>query len=101
MNMQQMMIQAQKIQRELKKALDELAKQEFTVNKSGAVTVTMMGDGSLKSIEIDNDAFDAENKEMVQDLLVLAVNELQEKIETAKEEVNERITGSRAGFGAF
>ena len=101
MNMQQMMIQAQKMQRELKKALDELAKQEFTVNKSGAVTVTMMGDGSLKSIEIDNDAFDAENKEMVQDLLVLAVNELQEKIEAAKEEVNERITGSRAGFGAF
>ena len=101
MNMQQMMIQAQKMQRELKKALDELAKQEFTVSKSGAVTVTMMGDGSLKSIEIDNDAFDAENKEMVQDLLVLAVNELQEKIETAKEEVNERITGSRAGFGAF
>lgn len=101
MNMQQMMIQAQKMQRELKKALDELAKQEFTVSKSGAVTVTMMGDGSLKSIEIDNDAFDAENKEMVQDLLVLAVNELQEKIEAAKEEVNERITGSRAGFGAF
>ena len=101
MNMQQMMIQAQKMQRELKKALDELAKQEFTVSKSGAVTVTMMGDGSLKSIDIDNDAFDAENKEMVQDLLVLAVNELQEKIEAAKEEVNERITGSRAGFGAF
>ncbi|MBR0439937.1 MAG: YbaB/EbfC family nucleoid-associated protein [Bacilli bacterium] len=101
MNMQQMMIQAQKMQRELKKALDELAKQEFTVSKSGAVTVTMMGDGSLKSIEIDDDAFDAENKEMVQDLLVLAVNELQEKIEAAKEEVNERITGSRAGFGAF
>ena len=101
MNMQQMLAQAQKMQRELKKALDELAKQEFTVNKSGAVTVTMMGDGSLKSIEIDNDAFDAENKEMVQDLLVLAVNELQEKIEAAKEEVNERITGSRAGFGAF
>lgn len=101
MNMQQMMIQAQKMQRELKKALDELAKQEFTVSKNGAVTVTMMGDGSLKSIEIDNDAFDAENKEMVQDLLVLAVNELQEKIEDAKEEVNERITGSRAGFGAF
>ncbi len=101
MNMQQMMIQAQKMQRELKKALDELAKQEFTVSKSGAVTVTMMGDGSLKTIEIDNDAFDAENKEMVQDLLVLAVNELQEKIEAAKEEVNERITGSRAGFGAF
>ena len=99
--MQQMMIQAQKMQRELKKALDELAKQEFSVNKSGAVTIVMMGDGSLKSIEIDDDVFDAENKDMVQDLIVLGVNELQEKIEEAKEEINERITGSKGGFGGF
>lgn len=101
MNMQQMMIQAQRMQRELKKAMDELAKQEFSVNKSGAVVVTMMGDGSLKSVEIDNDAFDADNKEMVQDLIVMAVNELQEKIEKAKENINEKITGNRAGFGGF
>ena len=101
MNMQQMMIQAQKMQRELKKALDELAKQEFTVNKSGAVTIKMLGDGSLKSVEIDDDAFEKENKEMIQDLIVIGVQELAEKIETAKADVNERITGSRAGFGGF
>ena len=99
MNMQQMMIQAQKMQRELKKALDELAKQEFSINKGGAVTITMMGDGELKSIEIDEDAFDKENKDMVQDLIVLGVNELREKIENAKEEIQERITGSRGGMG--
>lgn len=96
-----MMIQAQKMQRELKKALDELAKQEFTVNKSGAVTITMMGDGLLKSVEIDDDAFEKENKEMIQDLIVIGVQELAEKIETAKADVNERITGSRSGFGGF
>ena len=96
-----MMIQAQKMQRELKKALDELAKQEFTVNKSGAVTITMMGDGSLKSVEIDDDAFEKENKEMIQDLIVIGVQELAEKIETARADVNERITGSRSGFGGF
>ena len=101
MNMQQMMIQAQKMQRELKKVLDELAKQEFTVNKSGAVTITMMGDGSLKSVEIDDDAFEKENKEMIQDLIVIGVQELAEKIETARADVNERITGSRSGFGGF
>lgn len=101
MNMQQMMIQAQKMQRELKKAMEELAKQEFSVNKSGAVTVTMMGDGSLKSINIDEDAFEKENKEMVEDLIVLAVQELSEKIEAAKEEINERITGSKNGLGGF
>ena len=101
MNMQQMMIQAQKMQRELKKALDELAKQEFSVNKSGAVTITMMGDGTLKSVEIDDDAFEKDNKEMIQDLIVMGIQELSEKIEEAKADVNEKITGSRSGFGGF
>ena len=101
MNMQQMMIQAQKMQRELKKAMDKLAEQEFSVNKSGAVTITMMGDGSIKSIEIDDDAFEKDNKEMIQDLIVMGVQELSEKIEEAKADVNERITGSRSGFGGF
>ena len=99
MNMQQMMIQAQKMQRELNKALAELAKQEFTINKGGAVNVTMMGDGTLKSVEVDDDAFEKENKDMVQDLIVMAVNELKEKVEAAKEEIQERITGNSKGFG--
>ena len=101
MNMQQMMIQAQRMQRELKKALDELAKQEFSVNKSGAVTIKMMGDGTLKSVEIDDDAFEKDNKEMIQDLIVMGIQELSDKIEEAKADVNEKITGSRSGFGGF
>ena len=99
MNMQQMMIQAQKMQRELKKAMDELAKQEFTITKGGAVTIVMMGDGSLKSVSIDEDAFEKENKEMVEELIVMAIQELSEQVEEAKEEINERITGSRGGMG--
>lgn len=99
MNMQQMMIQAQKMQRELKKAMDELAKQEFTMTKGGAVTVIMFGDGSLKSVSIDEDAFEKENKEMVEELIVMAVKELSEQVEEAKAEINERITGSRGGMG--
>ena len=99
MNMQQMMIQAQKMQRELNKALDALAKEEFSVTKSGAVTVVMMGDGSIKSVEVEDDAFEKENKEMVQDLIVMAVNELREKVEAAKDEIQERITGNSKGFG--
>ena len=97
--MQQMMIQAQKMQREIKKAMDELAKQEFTITKGGAVTVVMFGDGSLKSVSIDEDAFEKENKEMVEELIVMAVKELSEQVEEAKEEINERITGSRGGMG--
>ena len=101
MNMQQMMMQAQKMQRELRKAFEELAKKEFSVNKSGAVTITMYGNGDLKEINIDEDALDKDNKEMLQDLIVMGVNELRKQIEQAKGDINERITGSRGGMGGF
>ena len=99
MNMQQMIMQAQKMQRELKKAKDELAKQEFTVTKGGAVTVVMMGDKTIKSVSIDEDAFDAENKEMVEDLLALAFNELYAQVDALETKIEEKITGKAGGFG--
>ena len=100
MNMQQMMAQAQKMKRELQKALNELATQEFTVNKNGAVTITMLGNGELKSVNIDNDAV-KDDKEMVEDLIVAGVNELKAQIKKAEGDINESITGSRGGFGGF
>ena len=99
MNMQQMIMQAQKMQRELKKAKDELAKQEFTVTKGGAVTVKMMGNKTIESISIDEDAFDKENKEMVEDLLTLALNELYAQVEEAESKIEQKITGKAGGFG--
>ena len=99
MNMQQMMAQAQKMQRELRKAMAALAEQEFKSNKGGLVTVIMLGNKRIKSIEIDKDAFDPENKEMIQDMIALAINEAMEKIEEETEAINERITGQPGGFG--
>lgn len=99
MNMQQMMMQAQKMQRELKKAKDELAKQEFEITKGGAVTVVMMGNGTIKSISFDEDAFEADNKEMIEDMITLAINELLEKVALADQKIEERITGRAGGFG--
>ena len=99
MNMQQMMAQAQKMQRELKKAQAELAQKEFKISKGGAVTVIVLGSKEIKSVDIDNDAFDAENKEMIQDMIALAINEAMEQIDEESEAINERITGQRGGFG--
>ena len=99
MNMQQMMIQAQKMQRELKKAKDALAAQEFTVNKSGLVTVTMLGSKLVKSITIDEDGFELDNKEMVEELIASAINELIEQISDAETAIEEKITGRAGGFG--
>ena len=98
MNMQQMMAQAQKMQRELRKAQAELAAKEFVVSKGGAVTVTVYGSKQIKSVNIDADAFDADNKDMVEDMIALAINEAIKQIEAEFNEANERITGRAGGL---
>lgn len=98
MNMQQMLMQAQKMQRELQKAQDELKKKEFTVSKGGAVTVVVLGDKSVKSVNIDADAFDPDNKEMVEEMVAMAINEAHQQIDAAVTEINESVTGRPGGL---
>ena len=93
-----MLMQAQKMQRELQKAQDELKKKEFIVSKGGAVTVVVLGDKSIKSIDIDKDAFDPDNKEMVEEMIAMAVNEAHQKIDAEAAEINESITGRSGGL---
>ena len=99
MNMQQMLMQEQKMQRELAKAQAQLAEKEFTVSKGGAVTVVLKGDKTVVSVSVDEDAFDKDNKEMVEEMIVLAINEAQEKIDEESEAINEKITGRPGGLG--
>ena len=94
MNMQQMIIQAQKMQREMQKKQKELEEKEFTVSKGGAVTVTVKGDKTVKSIDIDKDALDPENKELVEELLALAINEAIEQLKAAEAAISEAVTGN-------
>ena len=94
MNMQQMIIQAQKIQREMQKQHAELEKKEFIISKSGAVTVVVMGDKSIKSVSIDADAMDPDNKEMVEDLIALAINEAIDQIKAEEEKINSQLSGA-------
>lgn len=98
MNMQQMLAQAQKMQRELQKAMNELKEKEFVINKNGMVIVTVTGNKEVKSIDIDNDAMDVDNKDMVQESIVLALNEAFAKIDAEAEAINERITGRAGGL---
>ena len=93
-----MLAQAQKMQRELQKAQDELKKKEFSVSKGGAITVVVLGDKSVKSIEIDSDAFDSDNKEMVEEMIAMAINEANTKIDEESAKINEAITGRAGGL---
>ena len=97
MNMQQLMAQAQKMQREIKKAKDALHAKDFTLNKAGVVTVTVKGDKTVSKIDIDKDAL--EDKEMVEEMIALALNELFDKIDEEEEAIEDKVTGGRGGIG--
>ena len=97
MNMQQLMIQAQKMQRELKKAKDQLHEKEFSKNKAGVVDVTVKGDKTVVKIDIDKDAL--EDKEMVEEMVVLALNELYEQIDAEEAAIEDKLAGGAKGFG--
>ena len=76
MNMQQMMKQARKMQEQLAAAEDNLKTQTVDTSAGGGmVKVTMTGDMELESIKIDPDACDPEDVEMLQDMIMAAVNE--------------------------
>lgn len=98
MNMQQMIIQAQKMQRELQKAQNALKEKEFTVSKSGLVTVVVKGDKTIVSIKVDKDAFTPETQEMVEETIALAINEAVTQIEKESEAINEQLTGRTGGL---
>ena len=74
--MNQMLRQAQALQRKLLKAQEELATLEAKGSAGGgAVTCTVTGAGQLTAIAIDPAAVDPDDVEMLQDLVVAAVNE--------------------------
>lgn len=96
--MQQMIMQAQRMQRELNKAHEALNQKEFTVSKAGMVTVVVLGSHEVKSIEIDKDTLDPENAEMLSESIALALNEANEAISKESAEIDEKITGQKGNF---
>lgn len=97
-SMQQLMAQAQKMKREMQKAQDALKIKEFSVTKSGGITVAMLGSKEVVEVSINDELFEKENKEMVETLLIMAFNECLEKIEKEEAAINEAITGSAQGL---
>ena len=75
MNMK-MIKQAQKMQQDMQKMQEELENKEYTAQAGGGVvSATVSGKHELKSLAIDPEAVDPEDVEMLQDLIVAAVNE--------------------------
>lgn len=97
--MQQMIVNAQRMQRELNKALGALDEKEFKVSKGGIVEVTMLGSKQIKAINIDQDALEPDSKEMIEEAIIMAINEISTQIDEEKAAIEEKITGQSGGFG--
>lgn len=80
--MQQLMKQAQKMQAEMEKAQSELEEKEFEgVSASGAIKVILNGKKIVKGITISPEIVDVEDLEMLEDLIVVALNDAYKKID--------------------
>lgn len=83
MNMQAMMKQAQALQRDMLKAKEEVDNSEF-VGESSLVKVTVKGTKEVVKVEIDSrESLDKDEIEMLQDMIVIAVNEANKKVDAA------------------
>ena len=98
MNMQAMMKQAQKMQESMLKAQEEIALMESTGTAGGGmVTATVTGTSTLKSIEIKPDVVDPDDIDMLQDLVVAAVNEALKAASDKSQSQMSAITGGIGG----
>ena len=96
-NMNNLMKQAQKMQAKMMAAQEELAEKEYEASAGGGmVCAKVTGDNTLQSIKINPDAVDPEDIEMLEDMILAAVNEA---LNLASEDSEERMGALTGGFG--
>ena len=95
MDMNEVMQQAQKMQEELARAQAEIQNMSYTATSGGGmVKVTALGDGSLESITINPEAVDPDDVEMLEDMVLVAVNDALRGVSQAGESRMSSVTGS-------
>ncbi len=97
-NMQQLMRQAQKMQQQLTEAQEELDNREYEASSGGGVvTCKVSGKRELLSLTIKPEAVDPDDVEMLQDLIMAAVNEALRTGEKTREETMNRMAPGGMG----
>ena len=84
MNMQAMLRQAQQMQKDMLKAKDEIDNTEFT-GESSFVKVTVKGTKEVVSVNIDAESLDSDDIEALQDMIVVAINQANKKVDDMTE----------------
>jgi DNA-binding YbaB/EbfC family protein len=98
-NMQQMLQQVQKMQQEMMAAQESLKDEVVEASAGGGmVTVKVTGDLNIKSVTIDPQAVDPDDVELLQDMVLAAVNEA---LRSAQELASSKLGGIAGGLGGL
>lgn|SRR5574344_658476 len=97
MNIQAMMKQAQKLQKEM---LEEKGKIDDTIfeGKSSFVTVELKGNKEIQNIKIEKDVIEKDEVEMLEDMLVVAINDAMKQIDKETEKKMGKYTQGMPGL---
>ena len=102
MDMNDMMQQAQRMQLELARAQEEIKSMTYTATSGGGmVQVTANGSGQIDSIQINPEAVDPDDVDMLQDMVLVAVNEALRGVAEAGENRMSAVTGGISIPGLF
>lgn len=101
-NMKDLMKQAQKMQADMMKSQEELENKDFEASAGGGVVkVVMNGKYELKSLKIDPQAIDPDDVEMLEDMIVAAIQEAHSAVSEASSETMGKLTGGMKIPGLF
>ena len=97
-NMANLMKQAQRMQRQMEEQQKELDSKEFTATAGGgAVEVTVSGKREVVGVKLAEEVVDPDDIEMLQDLIVAAVNEAMRKVDEESGAAMSKLTGGLGG----
>ncbi len=93
-NIGQMLKQAQEMQSKVEEMQKRLADTEITGQSGGGmISVTLNGKGEARSVKIDPALFSADDREVIEDLIVAAINDARAKLDTHTAEEMSKLTG--------
>ena len=101
-NMNNLMKQAQRMQRQMEEGQKELEAKEFSAKAGGgAVEVTVSGKKEVLKVQLSEEVVDPDDIEMLQDLIMAATNEALRMAEEANNELMGKMTGGLGGGFPF
>ena len=101
-NMNNLMKQAQRKQRQMEEAQKELEEKEVTATAGGgAVEVTVSGKHEVTKIKLSEEVVDPDDIEMLEDLIMAATNEAFRKLDEESQSSMAKITGGMGGLGGL